>query len=59
MTDNPSELRVDGTLRVIIVGFRVVAAVWITVLGIIAVVGNDASAAVMAGAVALAWVWTV
>jgi signal transduction histidine kinase len=58
MTVSPTELRVDGTLRVIIVGFRVVAAAWITVLGIIAVVGNDASTAVVAGAVALAWLWT-
>ena len=58
MTAPSGELRVDATLRVIIVGFRVVAAVWITVLGIIAVVGNDASTPVVAGAVALAWVWT-
>jgi hypothetical protein len=44
-------------MRVTIVGFRVVAAIWITVLGM-AVVGNNASTAVVAGAVALAWVWT-
>jgi signal transduction histidine kinase len=58
VTAQPPALRVDGTLRVIIVGFRVVAAVWISVLGIIAVVGNDASTAVVVGAIGLAWVWT-
>jgi signal transduction histidine kinase len=58
VTAPPPELRVDATLRVIIVGFRVVAAVWISVLGIIVVVGNDASTEVVVGAVSLAWVWT-
>ena len=58
MTTASGELRVDGTLRVIIVGFRVVAAVWITVLGIFFVVGGDASTPVVAGAVTMAWVWT-
>ena len=53
MTTASGELRVDGTLRVIIVGFRVVAAVWITVLGIFFVVGGDASTPVVAGARAL------
>jgi signal transduction histidine kinase len=51
-------MRVDATLRVIIVGFRVVAAVWITVLGIFAVVSRGSSAGIVAAAVAVAWLWT-
>ncbi len=51
-------MRVDATLRVILVGFRVVAAVWITVLGVFAVVTYNGSTAVVAGAVVLAWAWT-
>lgn len=53
-----TELRVDSTLRRIIVGFRVVTAVWITVLGSIAVVAWEARAGVVFGSVAVVWVWT-
>jgi len=51
-------VRVDATLQRIIVGFRLVTAVWITVLGIIAVVSWDARPEVVISAVAVAWVWT-
>ena len=51
-------MRVDATLRLIILGFRLVTAVWITVVGSIAIVSWDASPAVVLGAVALVWVWS-
>ncbi len=53
-----TELRVDATLRRIIVGFRLVSAVWITVLGIIAIVAWDARPGVVVGSVAAVWIWT-
>lgn len=58
MTTPPTEVRVDATLRRIIVGFRLVAAVWITVLGIIAVMVWDAEPGVVVATVALVWVWS-
>ena len=54
----PPQVRVDATLQRIIVGFRLVAAVWITVLGIIGVVSWEADTGVVVGALALVWVWT-
>lgn len=58
MTNSTTEVRVDATLRRIIVGFRLVTAVWITVLGIIAVVAWDADQVMVFGAVAVVWVWS-
>jgi signal transduction histidine kinase len=51
-------VRVDATLQVIIVGFRLVTAVWITVLGMIAIVSWGASPGVVGAALAVSWVWT-
>ncbi|MGH8872628.1 MAG: sensor histidine kinase [Acidimicrobiia bacterium] len=59
MTTPPSEVRVDATLLRIIVGFRLVSAVWITVLGIIGVVSWEADTGVVVVTLALVWVWTV
>jgi signal transduction histidine kinase len=58
VTTPPTEVRVDATLRRIIVGFRLVTAVWITVLGIIAVVAWEADLGVVVATVALVWVWS-
>ncbi|MGH8915399.1 MAG: sensor histidine kinase [Acidimicrobiia bacterium] len=58
MTNPPSEVPVEGTLHRIIVGFRLVTAVWITVLGIIGVVSWEADPVVVFGTLALVWVWT-
>lgn len=52
-----ADTRVDGTLRLIIVGFRMVAAAWITVLGGIAVVSWGSSPTVVGAALVLVWVW--
>jgi signal transduction histidine kinase len=51
-------VRVDATLRRIIGGFRLVTAVWISVLGVIAVVAWDARPGVVFGAVGVVWVWS-
>ncbi len=51
-------VRVDATLRRIIVGFRLVTAVWITVLGVIAIVAWDALAGLVFGAVGVVWIWS-
>ena len=59
MTTRESSLPVDRGLRQIIVGFRYVAAVWITVIGIVAIVEWDASALVVLVTLAIAWVWAI
>lgn len=59
MTTPPLQVRVDATLQRIIVGFRLVSAVWITVLGIIGVVSWEADVRVVIGALALVWAWTL
>jgi signal transduction histidine kinase len=58
VTTSAIDTRVDATLLRIIVGFRLVAAVWITVLGVISVVSQEARVGVVGGAVALVWLWT-
>ena len=59
MTARETSLPVDRTLRQIIVGFRYVGAVWISVIGIIAIVEWDASAAVVLITLAIAWGWAI
>jgi signal transduction histidine kinase len=59
MTTRASALPVDRTLRQILVGFRYVAAVWITVVGIIAIVSWDAEPAVIIPTLLLAWAWAI
>ncbi len=51
-------MRVDATLQQIIVGFRLVSAIWMTVLGIIGVVTWEADTGVVIAALALVWGWT-
>lgn len=58
MTASSSALRVDGTLQRIIVGFRLVSAVWMTVLGVIGVVTWGAETWVVVGTLTLVWLWT-
>ena len=57
MAIRETSLPVDRTLRQIIVGFRYVGAVWISVIGVIAIVEWDASAAVVLTTLAIAWAW--
>ena len=52
-------LPVDRTLRQILVGFRYVGAVWISVIGVIAIVEWDASPLVVLVTLAIAWGWAV
>lgn len=59
MTTPPLQVRVDATLQRIIVGFRLVSAVWITVLGIVGVVSWEADVRVVVGALAMVWAWTL
>jgi len=59
MTTRESSLPVDRTLRQIIVGFRYVGAVWICVIGIVAIVEWDASPAIVLLTLAIAWAWAV
>ncbi len=59
MTSPSPEAPVDGTLQRIIVGFRLVSAVWITTLGVIGLVTWGAEPWVVIGTVSLVWVWTV
>ena len=49
----------DRTLRQIIVGFRYVGAVWISVIGIVAIVEWEASATIVLLTLAVAWGWAV
>ena len=58
MTTPATEMRVDATLLRIIVGFRLVTAIWVTVLGAISVVSWDARTEIVFGVVALVWIWT-
>ena len=57
MSAPAASLPVDRTLRVIVVGFRLVAAVWITIVGVIALVSWDAKPWVVLVTLALAWAW--
>jgi len=59
MTTRSGALPVDRTLRQILVGFRYVAAVWITVIGIVAIVSWDAKPAVVIPTLLVAWAWAV
>jgi signal transduction histidine kinase len=59
MAARETSLPVDRTLRQIIVGFRYVGAVWISVIGVIAIAGWDASALVVLITLAIAWAWAV
>ncbi|MGI9648925.1 MAG: sensor histidine kinase [Acidimicrobiia bacterium] len=59
MTTRTSALPVDRTLRQIVVGFRYVAAVWITVVGIIAIVSWHAKPAVIIPTLLFAWLWAI
>jgi signal transduction histidine kinase len=52
-----ASLPVDRTLRQIIVGFRYVGAVWISVIGIVAIVEWDARASIVLLTLIMAWVW--
>lgn len=52
-------LPVDRTLRQILVGFRYVGAVWISVIGIIAIAEWQASAVIVLVTLAIAWAWAV
>ncbi len=58
MTEKASEMRVETTLRSILVGFRLVTTVWVLVLGIIAVASWGARVEVVVGAVTLIGVWS-
>lgn len=58
MTVDQARLAVDRTLRQIIVAFRLVAAAWITVLGVLALVEWDARPAIVIFTLVLAWAWT-
>ncbi len=58
MTSRPSEVPIDAILQRIIVGFRLVSAVWVTVLGTIGMATGGAVTWVVAGALGLVWVWT-
>ncbi len=59
VTARESSLPVDRTLRQIIVGFRFVGAVWISVIGAVAITEWKASAAVVLATLAIAWGWAV
>ncbi len=53
------QLRIDTTLAIVLVGFRGVAAVWLTLLGILALTGShDPDPLVVWSALVAAWVWT-
>lgn len=59
MTTRASSLPVDRTLRQILVGFRYVGAVWITAIGLVAIVSWDAKPAVVIPTLLVAWGWAV
>ncbi|NNL97893.1 MAG: histidine kinase [Acidimicrobiia bacterium] len=59
MATRETSLPVDRTLRQIIVGFRYVGAVWISVIGVIAIVEWDASPVVVLSTLAIAWGWAI
>lgn len=53
-----TRLPVDRTLRQIVAGYRLVAAVWITILGMIALVQWEARPSIVLFTLLLAWAWT-
>ncbi len=59
MATRETSLPVDRTLRQILVGFRYVGAVWISIIGIIAIAEWKATAVVVLSTLAIAWVWAV
>ncbi|NNC92586.1 MAG: hypothetical protein HKN80_08850 [Acidimicrobiia bacterium] len=59
MATGEMSLPVDRTLRQILVGFRYVGAVWISVVGIIAIAEWDASVLIVVVTLAIAWAWAV
>lgn len=59
MTEHSQSLPVDRTLRQIIVGFRYVGAVWISVIGILAIVEWEARPVVVIVTLTLAWAWAI
>ena len=59
MTAGSSSLPVDRTLRQIIVGFRYVGAVWISVIGILALVEWEARPVVVVLTLVIAWAWAI
>jgi signal transduction histidine kinase len=59
MARSENSLPVDRTLRQIIVGFRYVGAVWISVIGVVAIAEWEASPTVVLATLAIAWAWAV
>lgn len=59
MATRDTSLPVDRTLRQILVGFRYVGAVWISVIGIVAMAEWEASVAVVLVTLVIAWGWAV
>ena len=59
MTTSQSSLPVDRTLRQILVGFRFVGAVWISVVGVVALAEWDANPAVVLVTLGIAWAWAI
>ena len=59
MTSQSATLPVDRTLRQIIVGFRYVGAVWISVIGLLAIVEWDARPAVVIVTLVIAYGWAI
>ncbi len=53
------ELRIDATLAVVLVGFRVLGAGWLTLLGVLSLTGRTKVRAwVVWATMALTWAWT-
>ncbi len=59
VTSTKSSLPVDRTLRQILVGFRFVGAVWISIIAVVALADWNASPVIVFSTLAIAWAWAI